>query len=325
MSTVDWTKIKSMDDVLKLDENLLYDESDTMLPQDLLQLNPNLTEDEVEDAFFWKDYNRGKILITGEPGSGKGITAHMIAFKMKYYFGKTAIIDTRPRKTFGNYIPFSFDFLQEQIERLSLVEAGHGIQQTDGKWIAFEPQSDEDKQLNRNRVRGEVFMRNSVMLLDEYGNKYMPRLQPNIRIAQDLLKLDNFWRHLHLLQLGVGVSLNDFNRKAIDKSVWHAKCVKMSNKWKVNNDIDANDIVIRVYLNAVKWNPNTDELQTAGAIESLTINASQPRHCLPVIDCDCKDGSKCENTGKRNASWCEIYNTDNSQGWESSLSHRRKQ
>jgi hypothetical protein len=304
---IDWTKIKSMEDVLALDENLLFDDSKALLPSDMLQLNTNLTEEEVEDAFFWKDYNRGKILITGEPGSGKGITAHMIAYKMKYYYGKTAIIDTRPRKKFGNYVPFSPDFLEEQIARMKLIEEGCGKVLNDGRWIAFEPRTEEDDNRNRDKVRGEVFMRNSVMLLDEYGNKYMPRLQPNIRISQDLLKLDNFWRHMHCLTLGVGVSLTDFNRKAIDKSVWEAKCVRMSNKWKIRNNTDINDIVIGVYLSAVKYNPATDDLTKASDVTGLVINASQPKNCL---------GGLC---------WKDIFNTDNAQGFESSLSRRKKQ
>jgi hypothetical protein len=149
-------------------------------------------------------------------------------------------------------------------------------------------------------------MRNSVQLLDEYGNKYMPRLQPSLRIAQDLLKLDNFWRHLHMLTLGVGVSLNDFNRKAIDKSVWEAKCTQMSNRWKERNEIPLDQIIIGVYLQAVKWNPMTDELTSAGDIVKLIINASEPRHCL---------------NGK---AWKDIYNTDNAQGFESSLSRRKQ-
>lgn len=310
-SVIDWTKIKSLDDLNKLDDNLLYDESKALLPSDMLKLNPNLTEDEVEDAFFWKDYNRGKILITGEPGSGKGILSHMIAYKMKYYFGKTAIIDTRPRKVFGDYFPFSADFLEEQIIRMELLEKGIGRMLPDGKWVAFNPRTDEDNDKDRDNVRGEIFIRNAVQLLDEYGNKYMNRLQPNSRFSIDLLKIDNFWRHLHLLTLGVGVSLQDFNRKAIDKSVWGAQCVRMSTKWKMKADPeivqDINDIVIGVYLSPIKWNPDRDEVQQAGNIERLIINASKPQHMLNGL------------------CWKDIYNTDNVQGFESSLSHRRKQ
>jgi hypothetical protein len=305
-SDIDWTKIKDMEDVQNIPEHLLFDESQALLPSDMLQLNPHLTEEEIEDAFFWKDYNRGKILITGEPGSGKGITSHMIAYKMKHYFGKTAIIDTRPRKIFGAYVPFSADFLEEQIDRMSAVEKGCGRVLQDGRWLAFHERDDEDKENNRDRIRGEVLMRNSVVLLDEYGNKYMPRLQPNLRISQDLLKLDNFWRHLHMLTLGVGVSLDDFNRKAIDKSVWEAKCNRMSARWKDKNEIKEDDIVIGVYLQAVKWNPATDTLTSAGDTVKLIINASEPRHCL---------GGK---------SWKDIYNTDNAQGFESSISRRKQ-
>ncbi len=327
-SPIDWEKIKTLDDIKKLDKNLLYDESRVMLPSGMMRLNPELTDDEIEDAMFWKSYSRGKILVTGEPGSGKGIFSHMVSYKMKYYFGKTVILDTRPRPCFGDYVPFSPDFLEEQILRMDLVEKGIGRETPEGKWIAFNPRTEEDQAQDRDNVRGEVFLRNSVMLLDEYGSKYMPRLNPTQRISKDLLNLDNFWRHMHLLTLGVGVSLDDFNYRAIDKSVWEARCVQMSSRAKVKSKYDVNDLIFSVYLSSVKVNQLTGGVETGNDTVRLWIFASEPQHCLPIITCPECAGHGCEKcniTGQRHAAWKDIYNTENAQGWESSLSRRRKQ
>jgi hypothetical protein len=327
-SPINWEEIKTFDDIKKLDKNLLYDESRIMLPSGMLKLNPNLSDTEIEDAMFWKTYSRGKILVTGEPGGGKGIFAHMVSWKMKHYLGKTVILDTRPRPCFGDYVPFSPDFLQEQILRMDLVEKGIGRETPDGKWIAFNPRTEDDQDKDRDNVRGEVFMRNAVMLLDEYGSKYMPRLQPTLRISQDLLKVDNFWRHMHLLTLGVGVSLDDFNYKAIDKSVWEARCVQMSPRAKLRSGYDVDDLIFSVYLSSVKVNQLSGAVETGNDTVRLWIFASEPQSCLPIIDCiECggRGCEKCNHEGKRHACWCEIFNSENAQGWESSLSRRRKQ
>lgn len=327
-SPINWEEIKTFEDIKKLDQNLLYDESRVMLPSGMMRLNPDLTEEEIEDAMFWKSFSRGKILVTGEPGSGKGIFAHMLAYKMKYYFGKTAILDTRPRPSFGDYIPFSPDFLEEQIKRMQLMEAGIGKELPDGKWLAFNPRTEEDGILDRDNVRGEVFMRNSVMMLDEYGSKYMPRLKPNQRISQDLLNIDNFWRHMHLLTIGVGVSIDDFNYKAIDKSVWQASCVQSSARAKQRANLDVNDLIFSVNLSAIKVNELTGSVESTGNSVRLWIHGSQPQHCLPIIpcpECDRHGCAKCDSTGQRHAAWKDIYNTENVQGWDSSLSRRRKQ
>ncbi len=310
---IDWSRVKTIDDVLKLDEHLLFDDAEQMQPADMLKLNPNLTEEEIEDAFFWKDYNRGLMLVTGEPGAGKGILSHMISYKMKHYFGKMAILDTRPRKVFGDYIPFSEEMLSEQVERMSAMERGEGKVDRE-KWIAHmkkeEKIIDEETGKPTRKVRiveydGEVFLRNSVVMMDEFGSKYMPRLQPNLSISQVLLKLFNFWRHMHCLMLGVGVSLEDFNRKALDKAIWEARCVKVTHAIEHRDDPEA--IIIGVYLQPIKYNPITDEITKAGNSTPLRINASEPKHVLNGL------------------AWKDIFNTDNAQGFELPSKMRRKQ
>lgn len=312
---IDWSRIRTIEDVLHLDEHLLFDDAEMVQPLDMLKLNPNLTEEEIEDAFFWKDYVRGLMLVTGEPGAGKGIFAHMICKKMNYYFNKVVILDTRPRACFGNYIPFSDEMLGEQVDRMSAIETGHGTV-TDNKWIAhivreekvIDPDTGKTRRGEKKTIEydGEVFLRNSAIMLDEFGNKYMSRLSsPTLSIKQVLLKLFNFWRHMHCLMIGVGVSLEDFDRKCLDKAIWEARCVKVRNATEHEDDPDA--IIIGVYLTPIKYNPIKDELTKAGGTTMLRINASEPKHILEGL------------------AWKDIFNTDNAQGFELPSKMRRKQ
>lgn len=121
---IDWENIKDINDVMKLSKSLVFEEVETRQDIDMVKLNPNLTEEEIEDAFFWKNYIRGLMLVTGEAGAGKGIFMHMVAYKMRYYFNKLIITDTKPRESFGMNIPFSIPMFVEQVARMEEIEKG---------------------------------------------------------------------------------------------------------------------------------------------------------------------------------------------------------
>ncbi len=352
---IDWSRIRTIDDVFHLDEHLLFDEAEVAQPMDMLKLNPNLTEEEFKDAFFWKNYTRGLMLVTGEPGSGKTSLLHLISYKMKYYFNKVAVLDTRPRKAYGAYIPFSEDMLAEQVMRMSELETGiprpykvKGLTEIDfgddfDGWINYKELSVQEKyavlqnkdivpksatlrDYNKRRdeftatvdlkpyvtadgkwitSRGEIFLRNSVVGMDEFGNKYMGRLSsPTLKIKVELLKLFNFWRHMHCLMIGAGVSLDDFDRKCLSKATWEARCVRVTNADE--HEIDPDAIILGAYITPIKYNPVSDELTKVGRTEKYRINASEPKHIL----------------GGR--SWKEIFNTDNSQGFDVASKQRRE-
>ena len=353
---IDWSQIKTIDDIFKLDESLLYDEANSAMPPDMLKLKSGLTEAEIEDAKFWVNYHRGLMLITGEPAAGKGITAHMIAKKMSYYFDKVAILDTKPRRSFGAYIPFSEEMVAEQVDRMSEMETGivrpyvikglssldfDGNQEGFANYQVLDPLEQykelklkgcvpdnailQDYNKRRNEFtarvdfkpfvsadgkwvtsRGEMLLRNSVAMMDEFGSKYMSRLSsPTLSIKQVLLKLFNFWRHMQCLMLGVGVSLEDFDRKCLDKALWEARCVHVYHAEEQEEDPSV--IIIGVYLTPMKYDPFKDELRKAGNTVGLRINASKPQNML---------GGKC---------WCDLFNTENAQGFELPRKYRRKQ
>lgn len=341
---IDWSKIATVEDVLKLDKNLLYD---TAPPKDgKITIRRNLTEIEKEDAEYWKKYCAGVMLVTGEAGGGKGVYIHMVAKKLSYYFGKLVVTDTHPRELFGACIPFSFPMLVEQLDRLQEIESGtprpyivQGLMPCDfverDDWKTYRDDSVEGKvaeiksrglvpsncvfkeyDYNRKQFvfipqfkpyidsvtskwlssRGEVFLRNSVILLDEAGAKYIPKTKPNLSEAQIILNLCNFYRHLQCLIIAVSISVEDLNPKLLDKSLWEAKCVQMDNHAYRYSD-NQNDLIFKIYIDQIKYNPLTGTIQKAlGKTEILTINASEPREILGGLG------------------WQDIFNTENAQG-----------
>lgn len=288
MPDIDWKKIKTKEDIAAIDPHLLYDDTRVYSPSELLTLNPNLSDSELEDALFWSRYRRGLLIVSGQPRQGKTNLEHMIAFKMKYYFQMLPILDTRPRTIFGQYIPFSQDMLEEQIERMTLMNDGKGKTLEDGSWTT---------------EAGDIFLRNAVVGMDEFGTKYMYRRDsPNKPIKRELLKVFDYWGHANCLWLGAGISIDDIDRRCLDKIVWEARCNRIYEAEECQ--LDPNVIIIGVWLAPVKYDAFHDRMEIVGEPEALRINASKPQKCLPLNPI----------TGEHYA-WKDIYKTDNAQGF----------
>lgn len=306
---INWSTVRTIEDLAYIDPKLLYDDTRVYTPSELLQLNPTLSDSEIEDALFWARFRRGVMLITGQVRQGKSTLEHLIAKKLNYYFRMIPILDTRPRSIFGKYIPFSSEMLEEQIKRMDSMEKSEGETTEDGRWIAHMTKEEttgkgKNKETITTEYNGEIFLRNAVIGMDEFGSKYMNRRDaPNLPIKRELLKIFNYWGHSNCLWIGVGIDIEDIDRRCLDKIVWEARCSRIWDADECEKDRDA--IIIGVWLSPVRYNPMNDRVELAGEPEALRINASKPQSCL--------GGQK----------WCDIFKTDNVQGF--ALPKRRKE
>lgn len=143
--------------------------------------------------------------------------------------------------------------------------------------------------------RGKVFIRHSVIVLDEAAAKYIPSGAPNLSEAKVVVNLANIKRHLQALIILVSVDLKDFNPVIFEKVNWHVTCKKLDNKMYQYSD-NPDDLVFKAFIDNVKFNPVTETLDKAiGLGDILTINGSSPRHMLNGLG------------------WKDIYNTQNAQ------------
>lgn len=312
---IDLAKIRDKRDLHDIPEELLYDES---RPRTELELTKGLSTEEIEDALGnpdegwsgWKSYMRGLMLVTGNEGSGKTLFSHMVAFKANRYFGLTVVTDTRPRKLFdmysGYHIPFSEEFLVEQAKRISEVATGQIIEEKerdpdvpviqphvtqDGKWISS---------------RGAVLIQDAVILLDEFGKKYMDRRTPYVPIHRDLLsKILPDWRHLNSLIIGATPSLDRIDPACDSKVTCEAHCQKVLAEDERGRLIP-DSLVIRVHLIPRRSITEFGEYDFAPKDEYIYINAKEPRAML------------------QGHSWCEIYNHRQAVAFEMSNSIQKK-
>lgn len=216
-----------------ISEEDLYDRSsDTDLYNDALR--PNLTEEEIEDAIRLKRFKRGLMVVTGDPGSGKGLFANMMSYKMKrYYDGCKALLDYKAREPFGPYLPFDDLFLNQELGKMAeqskvRSDIPQEIDRKDSKKIK------EISSLAEKWVRsreGEIYLSNSVLVLEEF-KRYMHNRRPMNPLGITLGHIITWWRHLNILIIGMTPFLNEIDVKACQQYITHeVKCT-----WGTDNN-----------------------------------------------------------------------------------------
>lgn len=300
--TIDWTRIRTIDDLID-SENELFDEAPEFNPEDAYRLMPNLTDKEAENALFWRDFIRGIMLVTGDPGSGKDTFIHMLSYKLRKYFGRRIISDTRPRKPFGTYLLFSQEFLVDQLDRMDEVSTGVLLPPIDGE---------EDKRACPKphvtadgfwmSTRGEVFLRKSVVVLNEF-TRYMNKREPHLPIKRQLLRLFDWWRHLQTLIVGVGVDRDDFDRRCFPKVTCEIRCMRLS----------PTNLEFGITIYPLRYIKAMGELQISGQRIKRIIDASEPREGTGI----------CEELGQ--LGWKDLFNTENAIGGKPIRSLRKKE
>ncbi len=363
---------------MNLDESVLFDSSPLFDPNEAYKLCDGLTEEEKEDAAFWKKYMRGIMLLMSPPGQGKDMFLHMLAYKAKRYWGRTIILDTRPRPLFGKYVPFSEPFMVEQLDRINEVAKGHVKSEEESAELAVNrllrilalptnmgnlevlnrevdllpdpyshtqllpdkkyeqilsqvelPSNIVDK-LRSSAVRGllvcgaftkpyvapdgrwissrgEVFMRKSVMGLNEFGSRYMYKRDPNQPIKKTLIKFFSFWRHLHTLIIGVGTDRDKIDPSCFPDVTCEARCERALVLDKRGKPMER--LKFRVTLYPMRFIAATGELM-------MVDNDSGP----DVIIIDGDKSRECLN-GK---AWKDLFNTAAPVGFEPPKSMRQR-
>lgn len=269
-SGIDWTNIRDMNDILAMGSERLYDYTEEESPDRIL-LNPNLTETEIEDAlWWWPVLSRGLILITGPPGQGKTLTMTALVHKARYYYMRYPILDYKPREVFGEYIPFSVDFLVEQLKRVNeMIQAGNDLlaRQTGHKWFASEGR--------------EVFIRNGVLGLDELGKKWMPHNSAMNPVNQLIASIYTIYRHLNLTIIGCATDQHDVDKNnCLPKVTVHA-----TSDWAVNK----RDTTI-LTLKPVRYNGITGVLNMRAKKRKVLLNGKKP---IPELGCKDNGESIC--------------------------------
>lgn len=279
--TIDWKNIKSIGDLLGIEDSSLYDESPSIEDEGDLVLPVDLTEEEVEDALFWARYRRGFMLITGAPGAGKGLLAIMIAWKMRFYFGKTILLDYMPRKAFGLYHPFNDAVFVDQLARMSDVARGNVE-----KGIAESKGGKKHSELLENVTRewiakeGQVFLKNAVLNLDEI-RRYLYKRRPFGPVGMVLGDLLTIWRHLDLLVIGMTLDKNELDTfSCIPRITSEVRCAWLSEKTIEEYGLAPYSAKCTIYPTKYMGAFGQGILEVSGKPETFVVEGGKPRERL---------------------------------------------
>lgn len=285
---IDWGNVRTLDDLEMIVGERLYDNADNTpdVVENEIEMRDDLTPYEIADAKRWSRFSRGVMLITGIPGAGKTSLMNILAWKFRRYYGKTVILDSKPRQLFGPYIPYSSLFLYEMCERLRLY--------TDVMSQTL------DSTRHWYTERGEIFIRNAVIGLDEI-KRYLPRETPGYSISQLWLSLFTVWRHLNSLIIGCCTKKEDVTSHCYPEITTEVRCVAIA---------DAPGM-FKAVIYPLRFNTGTMVFNVVGKPIAVVTNILEPippeRH--PPL------------AGYR---WCDIYNSWNAQSVRVPLAFERR-
>lgn len=190
-----------------LNDEDLYDETPDSA-HFAFELNDDLSEREIEEAFRMAYLTRGIMCVTGPPRQGKGLFSNVWAWKVRRYFKhRHILLDYKPRRLFGPYTPFNEQAFMADLEKMADVAKGE---------IPKEAKSVKDKKLVNDVVahwitkRGEVLLQNSVLVLDEFW-RYMDKRRPHNTMGMMLGGLIKLWGHLDMLLIGISPKLDELD------------------------------------------------------------------------------------------------------------------
>lgn len=185
---------------LGIEEGELFDESPTVDDLYSIPFVKGLSESEIVEANVWRRFYYGVMLVTGRPGSGKGLWMIWLAHKMKRFFGRRILLDFKPREPFGLYVPFNEEVLMGELGKLREVAATaipREVRRNDKLKV------EEVKALGAEwmATKGQVFLKGALLALDEL-KKYFHNRRPHNPLGITLGDGVTTQRHLDMLLVG---------------------------------------------------------------------------------------------------------------------------
>ena len=196
-----------------------------------LELNPGLTESEIEEAHDIVRWLQGSgsfygiaglMLVTGMPRQGKGTFGNVLAYKIKKYFsGKRILRDDHPKSLFGSYTLFNEDTVIDDVAKMNQIAKDDVPKDARSKKQKAELVEDIKKWTTE---KGEVMLQNSIVLLDEFW-RYMNNRRPMSPMNLALSGLIKMWGHTDTLYMGLAQRQHDLDRFTCLPYVTHeARC-----------------------------------------------------------------------------------------------------
>lgn len=203
-----------------------YDDTDLEDLYHIPVVFENPTWAQKKEIELYKTLYRGVMLVTGKPRSGKDLFGVTFSYLNKLYFGRPVLLDFKPKRLFGNYIPFDPQTMIKEINKMA----------KKANFVSDNVETPMDKKeadyfvdytfewLNTN----ETLFKNAILYLSEL-KRYCYNRNPMSRMNKFIGSLCDIHGHLDLLVLGTHIDHREIDYKTYLKNVtiW-AQC-----KWSI--------------------------------------------------------------------------------------------
>jgi hypothetical protein len=271
-----------------------------------LELNDGLTYEEILKAPEYALMTRGHMLVTGQPGSGKGVFGDMIAWTVRRLFAnKKALLDYKPKPAFdlgyeyNRYNFFDPVFIAMEIKKMAKASGLKNLISNDDEEESeltnknkrrSKKQAELEEIDNQNisiatkwRQDNEVKLSKAVMVLDEF-KKYCHNRNPHSLLNKTMGSIISVWRHLDLLILGMCPQKHEIDQYSSLFYVTHeVRCSAM---------MDGHSYKYRIFK--ARYVGTKGVIETTGKPEVKFIDGAKPRpeigNKLNVVDFSEEDG-----------------------------------
>jgi hypothetical protein len=176
----------------------------------------NPTWKQKKEIELYKTLYRGIMLVTGKPRSGKDLFGVLFCLLMKYYFGRPILLDFKPKRLFGDYIPFYPQTMIQEINKMA----------RQAKFVSDNvetpmTEAEEDYFINHTQewlAKNETLFKNAVLYLSEL-KRYCYNRNPMSRMNKFIGSLCDIHGHLDLLILGTHIDHREIDFKTYLKNV----------------------------------------------------------------------------------------------------------
>ena len=194
----------------------------------------NPTWAQKKEIEMYKTLYRGVMLVSGKPRSGKDLFGVTFTKLNKIYFNRPVLLDFKPKRLFGEYIPFDPRIMIQEINRMAQ-QSKFISDDTEVKMSKKEAEYFTDhtqEWLGKN----ETLFKNAILYLSEL-KRYCYNRNPMSRMNKFIGSLCDIHGHLDLLVLGTHIDYREIDYKTYLKNVtiWaNCKwCVSRPNTTKV--------------------------------------------------------------------------------------------
>jgi len=161
----------------------------------------------------------GMIMVKGDPGCGKDVFANYLQYNLKRWFPwKRILRDEKPRRLFGEYTGlFNEQVIISDLEKMRKVAKGVKVTELDG---IMEKAAD-----NWMTEAGEVMLKNSILYMTEYAERYCPCREPHRPMNKTMGAIQKMKRHLDLLLIATTQDVSELDKKtALPWIDWRVTC-----------------------------------------------------------------------------------------------------